>query len=239
MELKRFFIDNEKIHGDKILIDNQEYYHIVKVMRYKKGYKLIISTGDGYDYHSIIEEINDRFIVCRIENKEVNLNNSVVEINLFAAMIKEDNYELMVQKAVELGVHSITPLITQYTSERNIRIDRLEKIALEASKQCGRASRAEIREAKTYIDAVLSFKDNYAIMAYEKEKKVYLKDIIPEIRDAKSISVIIGPEGGFSEEEARQAEEKGIMKFSLGKRILRAETASIVTLGNLIYELDR
>lgn len=240
MELKRFFVEEDALKEGSILIDNQEYNHIVKVMRFKKGYKLIVCTGDGYDYYCEITDINDREVICRIEGKALNENNAKIKVNLYAAAIKQDNYELTVQKATELGVYSITPVITQYVSEKNLRMDRLLRTALEASKQCERASLTIINEPIMLKDAInRAEQDDLILIADEKAKDVFLKDILCERANVKSIAVFIGPEGGFSDEERTMMNDGRNRNFTLGKRILRAETASLAVLANIMYELDR
>ena len=240
MELRRFFTESNKIIGNSIVIDNLEYNHIVKVLRFKVGFKLIICVGDGYDYHSTVISIDDKVVICEINEKLLNINNSKVEVNLFAAMIKEDNFELVVQKAVELGVYSITPVITAYVSEKSLRADRLEKISSDASKQCGRASKVIINPAVNLEQAInKAGKSELTIMAYEKERYVTLQDILIKSKNVRSIALLIGPEGGFSDEERDIINKNHISKFTLGRRILRAETASIVTLGIIMYELDK
>lgn len=240
MEIRRFFVDTNSIcnTSNTVVIDNEEYNHIVKVLRYKVGYKLIVSSGDNYDYHCIIDNIDKEKVVCTIYNKYVNDTRALVEMHLFAAHIKEENYKIVVQKAVELGVSQITPIITQYVNEKKLNIDKLNKVAREASKQSGRSDLVRVNESVD-LNTALKLAKNYdlPIMAYEKEKNNKLKDILSQNK-AKSIAVIIGPEGGFSKEEKTLIESYDIISFTLGRRILKAETASIVTLGIIIYEKD-
>lgn len=240
MEIKRFFINQENMKNDILIINNDEYNHIIRVLRYKIGYKLIICTGDGYDYYATIKDIDSKRIICSLDKKELNKNNSKIEVNLFAAIIKEDNYELMVQKAVELGVNSITPIITEYVNEKKLRINRLIKIAKDASKQCERATLAKINQPLRLNDAIIiAKKAELTLMAYENEREQHLSRILLSNKDKKTISVFIGPEGGYSDTEKDLMDTYSVEKFTLGRRILRAETASIVTLANIMYELDR
>lgn len=240
MELKRFFVEPTAKASNNIIIDNQEYYHIVKVMRYKVGYKLIICMGDNKDYYCTIESIDNNSVVASIDKVDDNNCAPSIKVILYPAIIKEDNFELVVQKAVEIGAYSITPVITQYVSERNLRIDRLNKIALEACKQCGRSSLIQVNEPIELNEAIIKSKgSDLSVVAYEKEKQVFLKDIIYRNRELNSISLFIGSEGGFNDDEKKLFETNDISCFSLGRRILRAETASIVALGNIMYELDR
>jgi 16S rRNA (uracil1498-N3)-methyltransferase len=162
-----------------------------------------------------------------------------VKVQLFSALIKEDNYEFIVRKGTELGVSSIVPVITEYTSEKKVRLDRLRLIAVEASKQCGRAAPTEIEEAVSLDDALsMMLSADMPIAAYESEVAVYLKDILRD-KAPDTISLLIGPEGGFSDAERDLIRAKGIPTFSLGKRILKAETAALSAISNIMYELDR
>ncbi|MGI6701495.1 MAG: RsmE family RNA methyltransferase [Christensenellales bacterium] len=238
MELKRFFINTEDIRNGEITISGGEYRHIVNVLRYKKGFRLIACPSDGNDYLAEITEIGKDCVNARIISKELNQNTPDIIINLYAAMIKEENYAITVQKAVELGVNAITPVISSYVDEKNIRLDRLNKIAISACKQCGRAEIVEVKEPIPFIEAVKAvLSDELSVMAYEKEKVVYLKDLLAD--KVKSIGVIIGPEGGFTDKEYELAKAEGIKTFSLGRRILKAETAAISVLCAINYEFER
>lgn len=234
MEIKRFFISPNDIFGSIIRICGEEYIHIVKVSRYKKGYKLIACDGSGKDYMCTIVDVTDDCVECEINDITDNVKEPQIDITLYQCNI--DKMDIVVQKATELGVKKIVPVLSKFVNEKDVKIDRLRRIALEASKQCGRAYAVEIADAVTFIEAVKVAEAELKLMAYEREKVVTLKDVL--CKNAKKIAILIGSEGGFSQEEVENAVSNGFKAFTLGARILRAETASIVSIGLIVNSLE-
>lgn len=235
MDIRRFYASSNDLINDQINIDGEEYDHIVKVMRYKVGFKLIVCVGDGYDYHCIIESISKEEVVCKILEKSFNDRELDLRITLLLGLIKPEKMDIAIQKAVELGVSRIIPVICEYTSEYAFKLDRAKRIIVESCKQCGRAVVPEICQPMLFEQAV-SIDDQTKLMAYEKEKGLSALNAFKKIN--KSVSVLIGSEGGFSQKEVETAIQMGFTPFSLGKRILRTETAVISTLGAMIVLLE-
>lgn len=240
MEIKRFYIDKDIINGKNVIIDGDEFNHITKVLRHKIGYKIIVCNNcDQNDYYCTITEIGKESLKADIYDVVPNLTASDIKLGLFQAMPKGDKLDLIVQKAVELGVSEITPFISDYVNENKFNYERINKINIEACKQCGRSLIATVNQPislNELIDKVKNYE--YAIFAYEKENDVNLKDFLSNIgKNVKSLAVIVGSEGGFSESESLLLRQNNIASVSMGKRIMRCETASIVLCGIVMYEL--
>ena len=225
------------ITSSTAIVEGNEFHHMTDVLRHKVGYKTILCDNSGYDFYATIERIEKNYAVCRIDEKVKNPTETEKDISLYICAIKSEKMDLAIQKAVELGVKRIIPVISQLTNEKNVRIERLERIIMEASKQCGRASLCKISNPKSFDNVLIDMtKSQSAIMAYENEDKTMLRDL--DLKDKQSIALLVGSEGGFTKEEVEKAKENGIEVFSLGKRILRAETASIASLAYLTLQFE-
>lgn len=226
MEIRRFFAAESDLCDDVFNIEGEEAEHALRVLRHKKGYKVIVCTGDGFDYNCEIIEIGKDFFRAKIEKKVFNDTEAQTEVVLFAALSKNDKFEVVVQKATELGLCSVVPVYTKYSEKYVPNMQRLNKIALEASKQCKRSHLLRVEQPICFNDALKKAKFfDKCIMAYEKESVLTISDI--DFSTAKSIALIIGAEGGFDDEEAKLAAFEGVKTVSLGKRVLRTETAAV------------
>ncbi len=229
MELRRFYVRPEDIEGDVITVSGNEYRHMTGVLRFKVGYQAIVCDNTGIDYWAIVEHIDKSAATLRIIERKKNNAELPYTLRLCCGLIKGEKLEIEVQKAVEIGVHQIQPFISRYTAEQDVRQDRLERIVLEACKQCGRAVLPRVMPIARFEDIFESNARYY--MAYEKEDKHLLRDVVAKPHSQETVALVIGSEGGFSPEEVQMALSAGATTFSLGKRILRAETAAIVALG--------
>lgn len=228
MEIRRFYSKNKK--QGTFLIDGEEAHHAIKVLRYKIGYLLTVFDGSGKDYNCTVREVGKDYIVAGIDSVTENYTERKVKLHLYQGMAKMDKMELIIQKAVELGISEITPVITA-RSEKEVKFEKLEKIAIGAAKQCGASKLTKINQP-IYLSEIKM--DTLTIMAYEGESCRTLKDV--GIGRFPGINLIVGAEGGFSEEEAKELQEKGALCVSLGKRILRTETAGIVLSSIVLYK---
>jgi len=228
MEIKRFFTDT--IEGDKIVLKGEEFTHCIKVTRHKVGFSIIVCAGDGWDCYAKIETIDKTSLTAKVFRREQNKSEVNGQLILFQGVCKE--LDFIVQKAVELGAGKIVPFYSGNTSVTGIKQDRLQKIVLEAAKQCGRAKLPEVTEPVRFDKAIeMSRTAENQILCYENCRTGQIKDAV--IKNTKTIALFVGSEGGFTEQEIAYAKEKNIRVVSLGKRILRAETAAIaaMTLG--------
>lgn len=239
MEIKRFYANLNNFIENEVVIDGGEFYHMTKVLRHKVGYKIIVSNNyDGKDYHCVVTQINKDSAVARIESVTDNECKTNVDITLFQALPKGDKIDFIVQKAVELGVSKINVFNSDYVSESKFNLDRQNKINIEACKQCGRSRIAAIDGLISYDETLLrAASSDLILFAYEKELHNDIKSVITKNKNIKSLAIIIGSEGGFNEEEVSRAKSIGAEVVTLGSRIMRCETASIICTGIVMYEL--
>lgn len=239
-----FFVTSDQIENNKIYIKGSDVNHIKNVLRHTKGDVLSV-VSDQIKYEVQIDEINSECVVCDILNKNFEEDNKI-DLTIYQGLAKADKFEYIIQKCTEIGVHRIVPtemkrcVVKLDNKDKVKKIDRWRKIAEVASKQSLRNDILEVAQVATFMDLINSLKDfDYVIMAYEKEKDVLLKDVLKNINaDTCKIAVIIGPEGGIDDSEAEKLIENGVRPVSLGKRILRTETAPIVVAANIMYELE-
>lgn len=237
--MTRFFINGSNIKEEKVYLYDDEHNHLSKSLRMRVEEKLVACDG-VLDYTCEIEEISKDQTICKILSKEDIKSEPSVKIFVYISATKGDKLELVTQKATELGVYKIIP----FTSKRSIvkfdekskekRKDRLQKIANEASKQSGRGI---IPEVCDIIDIKNINPHEMSLVLYENEKDISLKDKISNAKFSE-IAIVVGPEGGFDSEEILMLSNKGFDIVSLGKRILRAETAPIACISAIMYETD-
>ena len=230
MEIKRFFVERARniTVGDSVEVFGEEFRHAVKVSRYKVGYTLILSNGDGYDYFSKITSIGKDSFTCLVERAVKNANELSKPLVLYLCAIEKT--DLAVQKATEVGATEIRLLISRFTNAKTQNVERLRKIALESAKQCGRAVVPEIYPPVSFEEGVTDAvsRCEETIFCYELARGERIADVFDS--SAASYALVVGSEGGFAEEEVAFAREKGAKVVTLGRRILRAETACIAGL---------
>lgn len=235
--MNRFFLDNFSFQNEKLLISNKNIIHqINNVLRLKPNEQIICLDNSGFEFIVKLEAINKNEIQGKIIKKYKNQAEPEMEINVFQALPKQMNkFELIIQKGTELGVKKIIPLITRYTERFSFtNRDRLERIIKEAAEQSGRGVLPVLNEPIKFSDLILNLKSEQNLIAYEKEDKVYLKDFCQKLDYSRPINIFIGPEGGFSEEEITFAKQNNFQTFSLGKLILRTETAALAVVSRII-----
>lgn len=245
IKMSRFFVNGKNILSDSIIITGEDVIHIKKVLRLKGGDNIIVSDGIGTDYHVEIQKIGSDMIDTKIINSYKNISEPPVNITLFQGLPKSDKMNYIIQKSVELGVKRIVPVITERTvvkisknKDYKKRHQRWNRISMEAAKQCNRGIVPQVKYPIPFKDAIkIPANGGLKILPYEKEKSQGIKSILKDKPNNKDIFIYIGPEGGFSDREIELAFESEIKTISLGPRILRTETAGIVVLSILMYEL--
>ena len=227
MEPRRFFVRPEAVSADGLItVSGTEAEHMIRVLRMKEGYKAVILTGDGCERLSTVVRVTRGEVLLR-EESVTRADRRSVSLTLFAGNLKNGNLDLVVRKAVELGVDRIVPFVSARTDEKKFNRERAERIALEAAKQCGALFLSEVEEQisfKEVLDRVKNYDKTW--FCYENETKSPLAKIARE--EGRSFALIVGSEGGFTDEEAAAAVAAGAKSVTLGRRILRAETADIV-----------
>ena len=241
--MAKFFISNNLIKDNKIFLDGENANHIINSLRCKIGEEIEISSGDGYDYICKIEEINKNSVIAKIIDCFGNESEPKTKITLYQGLPKSEKMELIIQKCVELGIDEIVPVNTDRTivklvGKEDKKIVRWNKISEAAAKQSRRGKIPAILPILNFSDAIKQAnKNSLNIIPYEKEKSNTIKSIIKQF-NGNSIGIFIGPEGGFSEKEIALAVGNNITPITLGKRILRTETAGFITTAILLYELE-
>lgn len=242
--MHKFFVSKDNIVGNKCTIEGDDVKHIYKVLRLKEGEKISINNCQGKEYIGKLIDINKKEVIIDIL-EEVELNNeSNIKVHLFQGMPKSTKMDLIAQKNTELGIMSITPIITERVVVKNDsefkKVDRWNRIALEACKQSKRSLIPTINTPIEFKELLIKIKDmDLIVVPYENKEGYGIKKLINDVRntEVKNIAIIIGPEGGFEEEEILKLEEIGAHIVTLGPRILRTETAGFVALSLLMYEL--
>ena len=232
-----FFVENDQFYNDLVDIKDENFNHIKNVLRMKIDDELIVSNKEkGNSFLCKISEIGDNKIVCNIiEERES--TEPVVEVSLFQGIPKSDKMELIIQKNVEIGINKIYPVEMKFCIGK-IK-DNKKTIAEAAAKQSKRNIIPTIENPISFKEMAEILKEyDLALIAYENEEKTNIKKVLQQNPNAKKIAIIIGPEGGISKEEVDNLVSNGANEVSLGKRILRTETASISMLSMIMYQYD-
>ncbi len=228
MRLHRFYI-NKSIEKE-VRIDDKELLHQwVKVFRFTVGDKIIVFNGNGSEYECFFEFItkNEAIIILEKENKIENKQN--IKLHIFQSIIKKDNFELIVEKCTEIGIVGFHPVISERSEKKNLNIDRLNKIAKEASEQSGKIKLPKIFDIENLEKSIENFDGELFVLDFDGED--FKKNISSIKKESGKIQIglIIGPEGGWTENEREFFKQKNIKSVSFGTQILRAETATIVS----------
>ena len=238
--MQRFFIPKDWIQQDTVTITGAPLRQIGYVLRLKPTDRIIVLDNSGWEFEVEIERITKEQALGKVITKEPGQGEPRVKITLYQALLKSDKFELVLQKGVELGVSSFVPLISERCISRKesaAKIERWGKIIQEAAEQSERVVLPVLHPLISFEGACRSVKSP-ALMLWEEEKSESLKQTLqnPPFKNATGISLFIGPEGGFPESEKELARQNGIAVASLGKRILRAETAGLAAVSAILYE---
>ncbi len=243
--MSTFYVKNNQIDGDNITIIGSDVNHIKNVLRYKIGDVFDVCNEDEIRFNTQIISFSNDSLNLKILEKKETTTESPVDITLFQGLPKSDKMELIIQKATELGVSEIVPIemersiVKLYDKKANAKTERWNAIAYEASKQCGRQRVPCVQNVDILKNMIEKFsKYDIVLLPYEREDKRNLKQVLEKHKNLKKIAVIIGPEGGFSEEEISLLDLPNVEKVTLGPRILRTETAGLATLAMLSYEIE-
>jgi 16S rRNA (uracil1498-N3)-methyltransferase len=209
------------------------------------GDEIIATDGEGTEYSARLTKIRDEICECEIIEKRESLSESPVEITLYMAYPKSDKLETVVQKAVELGAYKIIPFESSRCIKRpkaekqDKQTARLERIAEEAAKQCGRARLPKVSVGISYKEMLSELKEySLALFCYEGDGTRPIKEHLSSVDAPASVSVVIGAEGGFSLDEVELARDAGMLLCGLGPRILRCETAPSFALSAISYHFE-
>ncbi len=235
-----FFVKKENFLGDKVKIDGADFNHIKNVLRMKQAEQFLVSF-DGKSSLCELDCFDDDCAIAKVIDKDFNDTSLPIEIYLFQGLPKSDKLELVIQKAVELGVHQIIPVqmercIAKIENNKvKQKTERFNSIAESSAKQSKRTIIPTVSEPLSFKNALEMAKGlDLLLIPYENEQGILsTKNALSKIKSGDKVGILIGPEGGFSQNEIDLAREVGL-SISLGKRILRTETASITALSMLM-----
>jgi 16S rRNA (uracil1498-N3)-methyltransferase len=245
--MHRFFIPAESFHDKQVILAGPRAHQIRDVLRKKTGDKIIVLDNTGYEYTVSLTKIERQEVIGEVVDKNESEGEAKVRITLFQSLLAREKFEWVLQKCTEAGVCGFVPVVTQRSIVRRTesvtakKITRWKSIITEAAEQSGRG-KIPILEKPLVFSDVLGGLDNFdrSLIGSARKDLPVLREIIKgEDSKKKNIALFIGPEGGFAEDEIADAGSRGVKSFSLGKRILRTETAAIVTSAIILYELER
>lgn len=241
---RKFYIKKDKSFEfeSEIIVDGEEFNHIVNVLRYNIGDILCVIDGSGTDYICEIKDISKKNLVLKIIKIKDNDSETKSNITVFQALVKGDKFELIIQKLTELGVKTFIPFESEFcqVKKNTTRLDRLQKISIEALKQCGRSKKVDIKNVLSFNEMIESLKHfDKVIFAYEKsDKNLMREDLEKNNKPCENVAIIVGSEGGFSDKENEIIiNQTNVKQISMGNRILRAETACISLTSVVMYLL--
>lgn len=243
--MPKFFVPGENIKEDSIIIEGGDVAHISKVLRMEKGDELTLCDGRGIDYEAVIAKISQNQIICDIRSQSRSRTEPDLEVTLVQGIPKASKMDYIIQKTTELGIRRIIPctlsrcvvkLENRKAEEK--KVERWRKISEEAAKQSGRGVIPEVCMPQNLDKAIEEIKDfDVVFVPYECEEQNSIKSVLTSCEAPKKAGFIIGPEGGFDASEIEKIRNAGIKTVTLGKRILRTETAGEAVLAMIMYEI--
>lgn len=241
--MHRFFVPAESLQTAEISLPREISQQICRVLRLKIGSEILLLDDLGYEYASRLTEVNEVQCTASILSKQTSPGEPATQITLLIGLTQREKFELILQKCTEIGVTTFIPIITtrtliQKTSDADDKSPRWKKIIQEAAEQSHRGRIPMLSPALKYADALAQSKtdDALKLILWEDESNLSIKQQLRAF-EGNQVSLIIGPEGGLSAEEVELAKASGYIPVSLGKRILRMETAAIHAAGIVLYEL--
>ena len=240
--MARFYVPQPRIEHGMLKVEGEEVKHLRKVLRLKEGDEITVFDGLGKECKGTIVEERLSFVRIRIKNVVSSKKDSPLDVTLAQSLLKGEKMDYLIQKATELGVKKILPFLSSRSvpflekSKSLSRHQRWERIAVEASKQCGRAIIPKIQPVQDYSEMLQAAGPKALRLILWEKEGMKLKEILGRSRERQEIFFVIGPEGGFSQREIEEGRKAGFIPVTLGERILRAETASLCFLSILQYE---
>ena len=237
--MPKFFVDKGQITDNLAYITGEDISHLTRVLRAEIGDEITLCDGDGTDFETVIEEISKDKVTLKILSSDTCEAEPKTEVVLFQALPKQGKMEYIIQKTTELGISKVVPVYTKRCVVKPTdKLSRWQKIADESVKQCKRGKIPQITPTVSFDEALKMLEQlETKIILYEGKSTNRLKDILHD-KKINQIGILVGPEGGFSEEEVEMAQEKGILSVTLGERILRTETAAAAVLPVIMYSQD-
>jgi len=262
--MNRFFVSESDFQSEHVVLGKRQAHQIRNVLRMNKGDRIIVLDNTGYEYEVVLTEIKKDRVLGQIEQKRPAAGEPQVRLTLYQSLLSRDKFELVLQKCTEVGVTRFVPVITQRSLVRDIdtvtpnKLARWQRIITEAAEQSHRGRIPELAEPLNFADSLSGLAEfDLRLIASpnagwqpqaspEQSRKTELGDgrteqvtLCSALRKApKSVALLIGPEGGFTDQEFKLVCDAGATPVSLGPRILRTETAAVITAALILYELE-
>ena len=245
--MHRFYVNVDQIKENTITIVGTDVNHIKNVLRMKPGDEIIICDGQGKDCYCIINRVCDDIVIASVNSIQDTSTELPVKITLFQGLPKKDKMELIIQKSIELGVYEIIPImmartIVKYSDDKKETKKQLrwQAIAESAAKQSGRGIIPKVHPLMSFKEAIAYAKKmEWSVLPYENAKGMKsTKESLERLKDCETAGIFIGPEGGFEDSEVELAKDNNIPTVSLGRRILRTETAGLALLSMIILYME-
>jgi len=235
--MSRFFVPRGSVKGNTITVSGDEAHHIVDVMRLKASDNVVTFDGLGREYTGVITKADKRSLVIEVKSVRESESASCARVTVIQAIPKREKIEYFIEKATELGVSVVSPVLTARTipdwsdEKKASHVERWRKLAREASKQCGRLDVPEISKITEFRDLMgdLTAKEGVKLIAALDDRAISLKTALAGFKGAPVI-IAIGPEGDFTPEEVNMAVDHGFHIVSLGQRVLKSDTAGLFVL---------
>lgn len=240
--MRRFFVPKEAVNNGEIIIKGQLAHHISRVLRLQEGEEITVAVENGEAYYAKLSAFGSDWLKAEILQSLTKEQETKVQVTLYQGLPKGDKLEWIIQKCTELGVVKIVPVIMERTvvklepQKAQKKQERWQKIAHEAAQQSKRLSIPEITLPISFEELLTKIeKEAFTILLWEDEKTLRLKTLLEKETEPERINIIIGPEGGLDAAEVERLREKGAVSATLGKRILRTETAGMAALTMILY----
>lgn len=232
---KYFFVPGQR-DQDRVKLDSEAAHHLLYVLRKRIGDAIVLCDGNGTDYTGTIAHAKKEYVYCDISSPRPSGTEPNLKITLYQAIPKGDKLDTIVQKCIELGVLAIVPVVTARTVLPRIKHSRLVRIAEAAAGQSMRGIIPQVHEALPFSQAVGACECAHTIVAYEGESTISIRQVLP--KETTMLNLWVGPEGGFTIDEINALQSAGALAFTLGRRILRTETAALATLSQIICLME-
>jgi len=238
--MHRFFIPAEWIQGNRIIISGGQAHRLREVLRLEVGARIVVLDGSGLEYLVAVLDITSRHVATEVVQCYRCPDEPWIQITLYQALLKGSNFDLVLQKCTEMGVVGFVPMICERCiagSPSRSRVSRWERIISEAAEQSGRGIIPRLNPVARFEEACNEV-DGFSLLPWEDEQDMGIRAALQDgsLASTASLNLFIGAEGGFSTREVELARSKGLLPVTLGKRILRAETAGMAAVAAILYE---
>jgi 16S rRNA (uracil1498-N3)-methyltransferase len=240
--MQRFFVEKNSFAGDEVVLKEKQVHQVHNVLRMKEGEHIVVLDNTGFEYEVELLDISKKKVTGKIIEKRLSAGEPKAKLTLYQSMLSREKFEFVLQKCTEVGVSRFVPVVTHRSIVRDTamkegKLERWRNIIMEAAEQSGRGSIPELRTPIDYNQAIVETEDyDMSLIACTKRGRE-LHGSLALVREDGYVSLFIGPEGGFTDEEVELCLEEGAMPVTLGRRILRTETAGVVASALVLYEL--